>query len=259
MQIKTIPIDQIDQPLILPRWQITNPELQELANSIAETGLIQPIAVVAFEDRYRLVAGNRRLHACRDLLGWTEIEAVIHDQTLSEQDATAVENLHRVDLDPIEEAVLFGTRINQEKLTQTELAQRIGKSRSYIAKRLMLLDLDDKTIQAIIDKQISWTHGLELKRIEDLDRRMYYLGITVTNGVNVRILRDWINQELSRPSQEAQEPLTEETLFEGSSAPYEPLRCAICGRDENEVILHFVPICARDKRELDKVLEVQNA
>lgn len=259
MKIKTIPINQIDQPKLRPRWNVNDSELRELANSIAESGLIQPIAVVPFEGHFRLIAGNRRLHACRDMLGWEEIEAVVHEQSLSEEDATTVENLHRRDLDPIEEAVLFGTRLNEEGLTQTELGKRIGKSRSYIAKRLMLLDLDDKTIQAIIDGQITWTHGLELKRLEDVDRRHYYLGITITNGVNVRVLRDWVNQELARPPQEAKEPVPEEDLDWEQSPAYEPLRCAICGRDENTVILHFLPVCARDKRQLETALEEQNA
>lgn len=254
MQLREINIDQIKDPELLPRFELAAPGIQELAASIAENGLLQPIVVVKDGDKYRLVAGNRRLHACRDILGWDAIPSIVRDAAGSQDTATAVENLQRTDLNPVEEAVMFGTILNNQDMTQVELAKSIGKSRSYIAKRLMLLDLDDDTLAAVINNDISWTHALELRKLENLERRLYYLQLAVSHGVKVAILRDWISQEMQAERRQETPPEIDEQDIEYDQPAYEPMRCFFCDRSEQEVVLHFIPVCTADRRELAKEL-----
>lgn len=254
METKDIPMELILEPRLTPRWGIEDESLRELAEDIADRGLLQPVAVVPEGERYRLVAGNRRLHACRDLLGWDSISAVVHAADLDQSGATAAENLHRLDLDPVEEALMFASILQDQDLTQEELAERINKSRSYVAKRLMLLDLDDATLGAIINNQISWTHGIELKRLEDMDQRQYFLDLAVNHGVNVRILRQWIDDALAQPTAAPVQTYDASEPIELPPVQYEKLRCMFCQRTEDEVMLSFVPVCQADKRELQRLL-----
>jgi len=254
MEVKELPIDQIDQPRMLPRWGIDGPGLQELAESIRTHGLIQPIAVVRAGERYRLVAGNRRLHACRDLLGWDTIPAVVHEGLDSEEGATAVENLQRLDLDPVEQALMFAQLIQDRGMTQDEVAALVGKQRTFVAKRLMLLDLDELTLAAVVNGEISWTHALELRRIEDPDRRLYYLDLAKHHGVNVRILRGWVDEELRRPTTDTPPPTFDYESTQVQAPPLEPMRCTLCGASERERILVFIPVCQQDRDELVRIV-----
>lgn len=255
MEVVEVPIRLIDAPKVLPRWAIEGPALQELADSIAHHGLLQPVTVVRAGERFRLVAGNRRLHACRERLGWDTIPAVVLEGPVEEGALTAVENLQRQNLDPVEEAVLFATVMDDRGITQEEMAELIGKSRSYVAKRLMLLELDEETLQSIVDGEITWTHALELKRLDDLDQRGYYLHLARDHGVNVRVLRSWVDEALAQPAPE-REPSESVELTDLPKPPaIEPLRCTLCGATERETILTFIPVCYRDKAELERILE----
>ncbi len=254
-----IPIPEIQDPMLKPRWPGWEGDLHELAASIEELGLLQPITVTRVDGGYRLIAGNRRLHACRDLLGWDTIPAIVVEIGDREVEATVVENLQRLNLDPVEEAFMFASILEDQGKTQEEVARAIGKSRSYVAKRLMLLDLDPETLAEISKGTISWTHGLELKRVEDIERRHYLLELAVNHGVNVRVLRGWVDEELIGPPTTAEGP---EALPEPAPLPpvqIEKLRCLLCGRDETQAIITFVPMCYPDKQELERLLQQGNA
>jgi ParB/RepB/Spo0J family partition protein len=119
-------------------------ELRELADSIAANGLLQPPTVVADGNSgYRIVAGERRTRACR-LLGWSEISVLVREMTVEEEAAAMlIENISRVDLDPMAEARAYRSRIDQFGETVESLAKATGKSRKHVEKRLGLLDLID--------------------------------------------------------------------------------------------------------------------
>ena len=128
-----VQLDQIDSPEAQPRKKFAEEPLRELAASIWENGVIQPIIVEQAGDRYKLVAGERRLRAAR-MAGLERIPVVVRDYpSESLLQIALIENIQRENLNPIEEAAAYDTLIKQTHLKQDELANRVGKSRSAIA------------------------------------------------------------------------------------------------------------------------------
>ena len=143
LSVPLISIDRIVPGRHQPRKSFDDERIEELADSIREHGLIQPIVVAQRGDRYEIVVGERRYRAAK-IAGLKEIPSFIKD--LSESGAlelALIENIQRQDLNPIEEATAYRLIVEREHLTQEELSKRIGKSRSYIANMIRLLDLPD--------------------------------------------------------------------------------------------------------------------
>jgi ParB family chromosome partitioning protein len=143
LAVPLIAIDRIVPGRHQPRKSFDDERIEELADSIREHGLIQPIVVAQRGDRYEIVVGERRYRAAK-IAGLKEIPSFIKD--LSESGAlelALIENIQRQDLNPIEEATAYRLIVEREHLTQEELSKRIGKSRSYIANMIRLLDLPD--------------------------------------------------------------------------------------------------------------------
>jgi ParB family chromosome partitioning protein len=142
--VLSIAVDRIVPGKHQPRKSFDDERIKELAASIQEHGLIQPIVVTQREDRYEIIVGERRYRAAK-IAGLKEIPSFIKD--LSESDAlelALIENIQREDLNPIEEATAYRLILDRERLTQEELSKRIGKSRSYIANMVRLLELPER-------------------------------------------------------------------------------------------------------------------
>lgn len=258
MRFEMIEVASVGTPLLEPRFVLDGPELDELADSMARIGLIQPIVVVATANGYRLVAGNRRLAAARRL-GWSMIAAVIADLDEAGQvDGLVAENLHRLNLGAMEEAAMMAEIIDRDKLTHEVMAERMGKSRVWVTKRLSLLDLDNGTVSAVITGELSPSHALELRRIEDEPRRDYYRHLATKHGVTIPVLRDWISEELDRPR-----PIEEPHPAEADDwvpPRYEvpPIVCAVCDADGRDVILQTLFVCRACARRLEQAKEVRD-
>ncbi len=139
--IQSIPIARIRPNPKQPRKSFSSESLEELANSIKQHGIIQPIVVRSIEGGYELVAGERRLRASK-IAGLTEINAIVQNFTERQiAEIALIENLQREDLNPIEEAEAYQMLIDEFDLTQDQLSLRIGKSRSAIANTIRLLGL----------------------------------------------------------------------------------------------------------------------
>ena len=150
-QLKALPISDIYPNPFQPRIEFSDEELAELSQSIAENGLIQPIIVRKSDiTGYELIAGERRLRACKRL-GMTEIPAVVKEVTDQESRKQAIiENLQRSNLNPIEEAKAYRSLINELAYSHEELAKAMAKSRPYISNSLRLLQLPQE-IQTSIE------------------------------------------------------------------------------------------------------------
>ena len=149
-----------------PRKEFNDEEIFELANSIKEFGLIQPIVVRKLEQGFELIAGERRLRAAKSL-GKEEIPAVIRDFSDREMAEIAlVENLQRKDLNFMEEAAAYQRLIDEFELTQKELAERLSKGQSTIANKLRLLKLPEDIQKQLIDNSLSERHGRALLKVE---------------------------------------------------------------------------------------------
>jgi len=154
-----IAIDEISPNPYQPRTDFDEARLSELAESIERHGLIQPIIVIAKEDGYQIIAGERRFRASQ-MLGNSTIKAIvadIGDQNLRE--LALIENIQRQDLNPIELATAYSELIDEYQITQQELANIVKKSRSEITNTLRLLNLSSETQEAIKSGQIKQGHA----------------------------------------------------------------------------------------------------
>ncbi|MFH1022404.1 MAG: ParB/RepB/Spo0J family partition protein [Planctomycetota bacterium] len=170
-RIHRIPVDRIHQNPYQPRKVFVDEELEELQGSIREYGVIVPIIVRAIESGYELVCGERRLRASR-LLGLPTIPAIIRKLSTPEiLEVAFLENLQRVDFNPVEEAETY-ERLRQEfsRLTREELGHKIGKSPDRITERLWILELAPVLRQALLTRMITEDHARLLKAIRDEER-----------------------------------------------------------------------------------------
>lgn len=169
-----IALDAIQPAEVQPRRDFDDVALQELAASIAESGLIQPLVVREVEGGgYELIAGERRWRASK-LAGQVQVPAVVKDVTDSEAFALAlVENLQRQDLNPIEEASAFARLLEEYEFTQAEIAKQVGKSRSAVANAVRLLSLPQWVCDQVASGALSPGHARTLVGLDpDLARRL---------------------------------------------------------------------------------------
>jgi len=169
-----------------PRKHFSEDELNELAQSIKEQGVIQPILVRKDDTGYELIAGERRLRAAK-LAGFGKIPAVIKDVSDAELlEMSIVENIQREALNPIEEAEAYHRLMTEFKLTQEKTADRVGKSRSAVANFLRLLQLPDDIKNSIIDGTLSMGHARALLGIEASAQLNAAYRTIVSKGLSVR-------------------------------------------------------------------------
>jgi len=192
-----------------PRKTFNDESLQELAASISEFGIIQPLLVRRQGETYELVAGERRLRASR-LAGLTEIPVIVRELDNQEMAELAmIENLQREDLHFLEEAEGYQHLIASFSFTQEELARRVGKNQSTIANKLRLLKLDSQVRQAVVGQNLTERHARALLKLEDSHRQMEVLAGVKEKGLNVRETEDLIESytvNISREKDEAAAP-----------------------------------------------------
>ena len=169
--IKFISVAKISPNPFQPRESFDVAKLEELANSIAEKGVVQPITVRHFQGGYQLIAGERRFRCVRDL-GIAEIPAFIMDVDSDEEmmELSIIENIHREDLNPIDVAQSYKRLLDECKLTQEQVAKKVGKDRATVANFLRLLKLPHKIQKSAQQGELSVGHAralLSLKRTED--------------------------------------------------------------------------------------------
>ncbi len=157
-----IPLDRIVGNPYQPRRAVDGPELEALAASVAEHGVIQPILVTETLEGYQLVAGERRVRAAR-MAGLTRIPAVVRQLAeLHQLELALVENVQRADLNPIEEAHAYRQLIDDFGFSQEQVAAKVGRARSTVANTLRLLDLDPMIQTAVVEGAISEGHARAL-------------------------------------------------------------------------------------------------
>jgi ParB family transcriptional regulator, chromosome partitioning protein len=157
--ITDIPVDQVRSNPRQPRQRFDGDELEALAASIREHGVLQPILVTETLDGYQLVAGERRLRACQ-LAGLERVPAVIRQLADRDQlEVALVENLQRADLGAMETAAAYQALITDFQLTHDEIARRVGRAKSTITNTLRLLDLDPRVQAALVDGRLSEGHA----------------------------------------------------------------------------------------------------
>ena len=169
-----------------PRMNFDDEKIEELANSIKEYGVIQPIIVTKQKDYYQIVAGERRWRAAKKA-GLSEIPSIIRNYTEQKNKEVAlIENIQREDLNPIEKARALKEIIEKYGMTQQELADKIGISRSGIANTMRILNLDPRVIELAMQGKITEGHCRSLLNIEDPERQYQAALYVVKTGDSVR-------------------------------------------------------------------------
>ena len=186
IQVKKINLDLIDPNPYQPRTEFNEEELVELAETIEQQGLIQPITVRKFNGRYQIVSGERRTRAAR-LAGWTTIDAYVHELLSDKKMAewSLIENIQRVDLNAIEVAKSYEKLIENYGYTHDDLAKSVGKSRSAVTNALRLLKLPEQVQAWISEGKISQSAARSLLSPEISDPEAVARDI-IEKGMNVR-------------------------------------------------------------------------
>ena len=182
---REIPLSEIRVNPNQPRRDVEHANLEALATSITDHGVLQPILVTETLDGYRIVAGERRVQAAR-LAGLERIPAVIRQLADREQlELALVENVQREDLNPIEEANAFRQLHEEFGLTQDEIARQVGRARTTITNTLRLLELDEGVQAAVADGRLSEGHARALVGLPAI-QQLHLVAAIVESGLSVR-------------------------------------------------------------------------
>ena len=203
--VTEIPLNQIQVNPFQPRTHFEENALKDLAASIKELGVIQPITVRKENNAYQLISGERRFRASQ-YLGNPTIPAyvrVANDQEMLEM--ALVENLQREDLDPIEIALSYKRLLEDAKLTQEQLSSRVGKSRPAITNHLRLLKLDPVVQTGIRDNFITMGHGRALIGLDNSEQLAVY-GRILKNELSVRATEQWVQKIKCPPKEKDKTP-----------------------------------------------------
>lgn len=179
-----------------PRKHFSDKGINELSKSIAEKGLIQPIIVRKSENKYQIIAGERRWRAAQKA-GLKNIPIILKQVTDNELlEFALIENIQREDLNPIEEANAYETLANRLELTHDEIAARVGKDRTTITNHLRLLKLPETVKKALIMEEISQGHARALLSIQDIEVTNNLLKIIIAKRLSVRKTEELVNKTL---------------------------------------------------------------
>jgi len=201
--VADVPLSRVTPNPHQPRRRIDEADLEELAASIREHGVLQPVLVTETLDGYQLIAGERRVRAAR-LAGLDHIPALIRQLADRDQlEVALVENVQRADLDPIDEALAYRQLVDEFGLTQDRVAERVGKARSSVANTMRLLELHPDVQAAIADGRLTEGHGRALGGLS-VEGQGHVLGTVLGQGLSVRQ-----TEELVRRLREPRGPAAE--------------------------------------------------
>lgn len=217
-EVFELSMDDILPNRFQPREVFDEQALNELALSIREHGVIQPIIVRKIGDKYEIVAGERRFRASQ-IAGKKTIPALVRNIDDKESAKIALlENLQRKNLTSIEEARTYDTILKLDNMTQEELANNLGKSQSTVANKLRLLNLDESVQDALLKEQISERHARSLLNVPDKNKQKELLNKVIMNRMTVKQLDDEIsllteNKNNNIPYEEEQNVIKDDSIF----------------------------------------------
>jgi len=203
-----VPIDSIDPNPLQPRTVFQEERLAELAQSIRENGIIQPLVLRRAGDRYQLIAGERRLRAAK-LAGLAQVPGVVQDFADDRlMEVTLIENIQREDLNHIEVAHAFERLAREFHLSHEQIAQRTGKDRSTITNMLRLLRLPNEVQVFLAEQRLSMGHARALLGLPAAEQQIHLAARTAEEGLSVRQVEKLV-QKLTTPVEEKESQTTE--------------------------------------------------
>ncbi len=216
--VRMVPVHRIQKGPWQPRRRFAEEALKELADSIREKGVLDPVWLRPSGEMFELIAGERRFRAAQ-VAGLLEIPALLHEVSdLEARELALIENLQRADLDLIEEAEGYRDLMREAGLTQEEVSRRIGKARATVANALRLLDLSDAIKRALSEGVLSAGHAKVLLGVEPAEREMLAARV-VAQGLSVRALEKLVagaQAAAKARKKEAAKPLEQKADDKGS-------------------------------------------
>ena len=253
-----VKISKVEPNRTQPRKQFDEDALVELSESIKQFGILQPLLVSDKGDYYEIIAGERRWRAAK-LAGLKEVPVIIkefNDQQVVE--ISLIENIQREDLNPIEEAMAYKRLINEFKLKQDSIAERVSKSRTAVTNSLRLLKLDERVQQMLIDEMISAGHARAILAISDKDKQASVAMKVFDEKLSVRETEKLVKHIVEPPKKKA-----EKQVKTAEDAIYESLEEKMKGIVGTRVFIHRkknnkgkIEIEYYSRDELERIIEL---
>lgn len=252
-EIKKVSLNELRSNPYQPRKNFDEEALQELASSIKEHGVFQPIIVKKSIKGYEIVAGERRVKASQ-IAGLEEIPAIVRDFTDEEMmEIALLENLQREDLNALEEATAYKKLLENLSLTQEELAKRLGKSRSHITNMLGLLKLPESVQEKVTTKEISMAHARLISKLEDVQQQEELTNKVIVENLSVRKLEEITNspEKFTR---------THEIRKKEKTNQYNYVQDELCEKLGTKVKIknNKIEISFANNNDLNRILEIMN-
>ncbi len=254
-EIIMVKVEELRSNPYQPRKVFDEESLKELANSIKEHGVFQPIIIKKSIKGYEIIAGERRVKATK-MAGLDEIPAIIRNFTDTEMmEIALLENLQRENLNAIEEAMAYKKLIETLNLTQEQLAKRLGKSRSHITNMIGLLTLPDEVQKSLENKEISMGHARIISKLEDKEQQVNLAKQVSDNELSVRQL-----EELTKSNDKFTRTHIINKKTKTISSDYEYIQEELCEKlgtkvkiTNNKIEISFV-----NGNDLNRLLEIMN-
>jgi len=246
-------ITQIEPNMDQPRKQFDEEKISELAKSIKENGLIQPIVVSRSGDTYKIIAGERRWRAAR-LAGLNSVPVYIKEEIKGQKllELALIENLQRQDLNSIEEANAYQSLITEYGMTQEQVAEVIGKSRPKVANSVRLLSLDKRVQEMIITNRISEAHARAILPIENKDKQYEIALMIEKKGLNVREVEMLMRKKKKAPKKEKIEDIFAKSVEENMK-DYLGTKVQVVtkSKEKGKIIIEYF-----SNDDLDRIMEI---
>ncbi len=249
-QIVELAAEEIINNPAQPRKEFDEKKIAELAGSISENGLIQPIIVRRIGSKYEIIAGERRYRASREA-GLERIPAIIRE--LPDDEAfkiSLIENLQREDLNPMEEAEAYHTLRKQFKLTHQEIAQSISKDRSTISNMLRLMGLPEDVKAALRSGSVTMGHARAILMLEDYNDQLLLLNKIIKSGLSVRETEKLASKGFEKqPRKSKRDPVAEKMALELSEKLSAKVECSF-GKNSGKIVIEV-----KSRAEMQQIVE----
>ena len=204
--VTEVEIDSIVPNPRQPRRALDPEALQELASSIKEQGLVQPLVVTGAGDGYQLLVGERRWRAAK-LAGLEKVQVVIREATPQQMlELALVENLQREDLNPLETATAYQQLVEEFGMTQRQVADKVGKNRVTVTNTLRLLNLPDEVKDALLAEEISEGHARAMLRLRSKREQTQVVAAIIKSGLSVRQTEELVRRMVEEPEAKLEPP-----------------------------------------------------
>lgn len=239
-----------------PRKNFDKEALEELADSIKQYGLIQPIVVQKKDDYYEIIAGERRWRAAK-LAKLKEVPVIIKEYTPQEvMEIALIENIQRKDLNPIEEALAYKSLINEYNLKHEELASRVSKSRTAITNAMRLLKLAEPVQEMLVNEQISMGHARALLSLEYEELQVEAANIVADKGLSVRDTEKLVKSILNPKQAKLPIPSSEDAVYNKLSDNLKEIMGTKVSINHKKGGKGKIEIEYYSKEELERILEL---